>query len=134
MLLLIKPIAQDVKVSSLFDAKTLLYSIFSGGYFSGDWREESRVPVVGPGRAKTDGHPLLKPGAGRSSGRGAALGSAPGNGCGGEGGVGRTFSGSGLFSRSSFSSTASRTSRSNNAAAIRSSVSRLFSKMLRAPS
>src|SRR5258706_4127835 len=42
MLLLIKPIAQDVKVFSLFDAKTLLYSIFSGGYFSGDSREKPR--------------------------------------------------------------------------------------------
>src|SRR5882762_6865008 len=42
MILLIKPIAQDVKVFSLFDAKTPLYSIFSGGYFSGDSREEPR--------------------------------------------------------------------------------------------
>ena len=47
---------------------------------------------------------MLKPGAGRNSGRGACFGSAPGRGCGGEGGAGRTFSGSGLFSRSSFNS------------------------------
>jgi hypothetical protein len=78
-------------------------------------------------------YPLLKPGAGRSSGRGVGLGSTPGTGCEGGGGVaGRIFSGNGLPSISNLSSLASRTSRSSKASAMRSRFSRLLSTIFRA--
>gem|GEM_PF-6077824 len=73
MLLLIKAIAQDVKVSSLFDAKTLLYSIFSGGYFSGDSREKPR-PGSWAGTRQNRRSSFAEAGSGAQFGAGRGLG------------------------------------------------------------
>src|SRR6266481_3398812 len=73
MLLLIKPIAQDVKVSSLFDAKTLLYSIFNGGYFSGDSREGPR-PGGWTGTRQNRRSSFAEAGSGAQFGAGRGLG------------------------------------------------------------
>src|SRR6202030_608537 len=72
--------------------------------------------------------PRVNPGAGRSSGR-TTLGSVLGAACGGGGGGVRSFSGSGLFSISSFTSLASMTSRSSSARAMRSRVSLLLERI-----
>src|SRR5258705_13894097 len=73
MLLLIKPIAQGVKVFSLFDTKTLLYSIFNGGYFSGDSREEPR-PGGWTGTRQNRRSSFAEAGSGAQFGAGRGLG------------------------------------------------------------
>src|SRR5258705_11412916 len=73
MLLLIKPIAQGVKVFSLFDTKTLLYSIFNGGYFSGDSREEPR-PGGWTGTRQNRRSSFAEAGSGAQFGAGLVLG------------------------------------------------------------
>src|SRR5258706_9117327 len=73
MLLLIKPIAQDVKVFSLFDAKTRLYSIFSGRYFLGDSREKPR-PGGWTGTRQNRRSSFAEAGSGAQFGAGRGLG------------------------------------------------------------